>query len=83
MAWEADGTPIDLLQLKHHLTKAGSLGDQSTDLWKTIEVWLDAPDSVDSHGPALTLVTTSNAAPGSAAYVLRADSRETPAAIAM
>ncbi len=81
VAWDEGGTPTELLQLKHHLNRAGSLGDQSVDLWKTIQVWLNAGDPGDLQGPTLTLVTTSTAAPGSAAYALRADSRDPAAAL--
>jgi hypothetical protein len=35
---ESQGTPIELLQTKHHSTKA-SLTNTSADLWKTIRVW--------------------------------------------
>ena len=81
VAWDDSGTATELLQLKHHLNRAGSLGDQSSDLWKTIEVWLDAGDSSDPQGPELTLVTTSTATPGSAAHALRADSRNPAVAL--
>jgi hypothetical protein len=81
VAWEDQGSATDLLQLKHHLNQAGSLGDQSTDVWRTIQVWLDFGDRADPQGPALTLVTTSTAPPGSAAYALRAESRDTSAAL--
>lgn len=81
VAWDMDGTATELLQLKHHMNEAGSLGDQSADLWKTVEVWLNAGDAADLQGPALTLVTTSTASPGSAAFALRADNRDTATAL--
>jgi hypothetical protein len=83
VAWDENGTATELLQLKHHLNRAGSLGDQSSDLWKTIEVWLDAGDPADPQGPMLTLITTSTATPGSAAHALRADSWNPAAALDM
>ena len=33
--------PKELVQLKHHVNKAGNLTDKSTDLWRTLKVWLD------------------------------------------
>lgn len=41
IAFDKDGTPVQLIQTKHHTTPA-SLSDSSTDLWRTLKVWLDA-----------------------------------------
>ena len=73
VAWEQNGQPRELLQLKLISALAGGLGDMSVDLWKTILVWLDGPSPLDALGPQLTLVSTGTAAPGSAASMLRAD----------
>lgn len=67
-----ENNPTELLQLKHHTTKA-TLTDGSTDLWKTIRVWstqlkenkISLPDTL------LTLVTTAEAPANSAAFFLR------------
>lgn len=40
IAFDNDGTPIQLIQVKHHTTPA-SLTDSSTDLWRTLNVWFD------------------------------------------
>lgn len=71
VAWEQEGEPIELLQLKHHVNAAGRLGDRDDDLWRTIRVWMDAHAPGDPAGPTLTLVTTGIAAPGAAAAALR------------
>ncbi len=76
VSWEADGTPTELLQLKHHVAAAGGLGDKDDDLWRTIRVWMDAHRPGDPSGPTLTLVTTRTAAPGTAAAALRGGARE-------
>lgn len=72
--WTGDGLPQELVQAKHHTSRAGGLGDMSVDLWRTLDVWMDAHVPGDPSGPTLTLVTTSVAAPGSAAHALRTDS---------
>lgn len=41
IAFDKDGTPVQLIQAKHHTTPA-SLTDTSTDLWRTLNVWVDA-----------------------------------------
>lgn len=41
IAFDRDGTPVQLIQAKHHTTPA-SLSDASTDLWRTLNVWFDA-----------------------------------------
>lgn len=55
---EADGTPLKLLQLKHHLNSTGALGDKDSDLWPKIASWMDSHSPDDAGGPTLTLVTT-------------------------
>jgi hypothetical protein len=74
VSWEQDGTPVELLQLKHHVDRHRGLGDMDVDLWKTLGVWMDAHTPADPLGPMLTLVTTSSATAG-AAQALRPDSR--------
>ena len=36
IAFEDSGSPVELIQTKHHLSKQGSLSDASEDLWKTL-----------------------------------------------
>lgn len=79
VAWEENGTPTELLQLKHKVTSSGRLGDRDSDLWKTIRVWLDAGPAGDPSGPTLTLVTTATSASGSAAEALRPGQARDPA----
>jgi hypothetical protein len=42
VAWDQDGTPTQLLQLKHHIHNARGLGDKDSDWWRTIQAWMDA-----------------------------------------
>lgn len=71
VAWEEDGTPTELLQVKHHLNSTRSLGDKDDDIWRTIRSWLDAGPPGNGSGPILTLVTTATAPDGTAAAALR------------
>jgi hypothetical protein len=73
VAWDEDGTPTELLQLKHHQITSRALTDKHDDLWSTFRVWMNAGAPTDPYGPTLTLVTTSTAAPSSAAAALRMD----------
>lgn len=41
VAFESDGNPVQLIQVKHHVNP-GSLANTSVDLWRTLNVWLDA-----------------------------------------
>lgn len=82
VAWEQSGSPVDLLQTKHHVGVSTGLGDMDTDIWKTLLVWMNTAQPTDAQGPALILVTTSVAQPGTAAYALLSDERDTAAAIA-
>jgi len=75
VAWTSLDDPTDaveLLQVKLHPVGTGAgLGDMAVDMWKTLKVWLDRPDAADPQGPELSMVTTSVASPGTAAYALR------------
>jgi hypothetical protein len=72
--FDQDGSPQELVQLKHHVNAQGDLSDVSVDLWRTINVWISVITelSPDEH-PNLTLVTTTTAPAGSACTYLRAD----------
>ena len=81
VAWEESGSPVELLQSKHHVGVSTGLGDKDTDIWKTLLVWMNTARPADPQGPALILVTTSVAQPGTAAYALRKDVQDTSRAV--
>lgn len=73
VSFEKDGTPLELLQTKHHLKKSGDLTDSSVDLWKTLRIWAEIVKD-DPSIPGRTrfaLITTAQAPAGSAAAHLR------------
>lgn len=76
VSWELDGTPVELLQVKHHLNSTRALGDKEPDLWRTIGSWMDTHSPDDLDGPTLTLVTTQPAAAGSACAALGPDVKD-------
>lgn len=76
VSWEQDGTPKELLQVKHHLNSTRSLGDKHPDVWRTIASWMDAHDPGDPDGPILSLVTTQTAGVGTACASLRPKSHD-------
>ncbi|CEG31044.1 ABC-three component system protein [Peribacillus simplex] len=80
VAFESQGTPIELLQLKHHLNQSANLTDGSSDLWKTIRVWSEAikEREIILPGVMLTLVTTSSAQDNSISSLLRDDIKRDP-----
>ena len=88
VSFEKDGTPLELLQTKHHLKKCGDLTDSSVDLWKTLRVWAEAAKA-DPSLPGRTrfaLVTTGQAPSCSVASYLRpadANGRDSAKAEAM
>ena len=73
VAFSKDGMPKQLIQLKHHIQRKGSLTDGSTDLWRTLKVWIDvvsdSPDILD--GTEFLIVTTAIAPDGTAASYLK------------
>jgi hypothetical protein len=76
VTFEKNGTPFELLQLKHHGADA-NLSDRSLDLWKTIRVWSTniKQGNITSSSTKLVLISTSQAQPGSIASLLGTDNR--------
>lgn len=78
VAFDEKGTPAELIQTKHHISKTGNLTNASSDLWKTLLIWSQAVVA-DVEVPFRTrfvLMTTGTAPVGSAAYCLRAKNGE-------
>lgn len=73
VAFEQDGTPKELLQLKHHINRTASLTDSCPELWKTIRVWSTEGDldRIRSSELILTLITTGQARDNSVASMLK------------
>lgn len=75
VAFSKDGVPKQLIQLKHHVKQQGSLTDRSTDLWRTLKVWIDAisesPDILSET--EFLIITTAIAPDGTAASYLKKD----------
>ena len=75
VAFSKDGVPKQLIQLKHHIQRQGSLTDGSTDLWRTLKVWIDvvseSPDILS--GTEFLIVTTAIAPDGTVASCLKKD----------
>jgi hypothetical protein len=72
IVFEKQGEPMELLQTKHHVSRAADLTDTSPDLWRTINVWCEALSASGlPQGSVFFLVTTTTAARGSAASYLR------------
>ena len=72
VAFERDGTPIQLIQAKHH-TNPASLTDSSVDLWRTLNVWFDAIaiDNTLLDHTDFVIITTAEAPDGSAADLIQ------------
>lgn len=77
IAFSKNDTPKQLIQLKHHVNHQGSLSDSSTDLWRTIKVWVDTivtdPQLLDSNN--FLIITTAIAPDKSAAFNLKSQNR--------
>ena len=73
VAFSKDGMPKQLIQLKHHVQRQGSLTDGSTDLWRTLKVWMDVVSESPNilSGTEFLIVTTAIAPDGTAASCLK------------
>lgn len=78
VAFSKDDVPKQLIQLKHHVKHQGNLSDASTDLWKTLKVWLDAISAspILSDNTKFLIITTAIAPPNSAASYLKSSARD-------
>lgn len=72
IAFDRDGTPVQLIQAKHHTTPS-SLTDTSTDLWRTLNVWVDAVKNDYSllDNTDFVIITTAVAPDNSAAKLIQ------------
>ena len=73
VAFVENDIPKQLIQVKHHVKKYGDLTDMSTDLWRTLKVWIDiiikSPNLVDDTD--FLIITTADAPNNTAAYYLK------------
>ena len=76
VAFIENDIPKQLIQIKHHVKKHGNLTNMSTDLWRTLKVWIDiikkSPDLVDET--YFLIITTATAPNNTAAYYLKENS---------
>jgi hypothetical protein len=76
VVFERDSSAPELLQLKHHCKHAANLTDASSDLWKSLRVWMDgrANGSIPADAQ-LCLITTSSVGSSSSASYLMLENR--------
>lgn len=82
VVFESEGSPMEVLQTKHHRERSANLTDASPDLWKTLRVWCEG--TVNGKIPplaSLCLMTTATAGTGSAASHLRTENRDVKKAV--
>lgn len=73
---EEDDRPVNVLQIKHHTGGGGSLTNESVDLWRTLDVWMDVLSELEPEDdPEFSLVTTSSAPSDSASFLLSREDR--------
>ena len=66
--------PIELTQVKHQVKPTADLTENSVDLWRSLNVWMDVfSGRITSEAPVLKLVTTATIPDGSLLNMLRSD----------
>ena len=65
VVFETAGSPVEILQTKHHINSSCGLADTSTEIWKSFRIWIEgrAAGTVPTDA-VLYLLTTSLAATG-------------------
>ncbi|HMN04312.1 MAG TPA: hypothetical protein PKD45_01180 [Flavobacteriales bacterium] len=82
VAFEKLGTPTDLLQTKHHLNRKGNLMNSSSDLWKTLRIWIELTNAGKlAKDTMLFLVTSETAQAASIAGKLKTKDRDVEGAM--
>lgn len=78
IAFSMDDTPKQLIQLKHHTKRHGNLTDASTDLWRTLKVWLDmiSETPVLLDNTRFLIITTAKAPDDTASSFLKNSERK-------
>lgn len=77
-----EGEPVELLQTKHHKNANAALTDSSSDLWKTLRVWIEQiSTNINFDQAALHLLTTEKVNAGSIASNLGIADRDEKAAL--
>lgn len=73
ISFQDNGSPVQLIQTKHHIATKGDLTDSSSDLWKTLRIWIKhLKDDIDaSFRQRFVLLTTGEAPAESASSYLR------------
>lgn len=82
VVFEPQGTPLELLQTKHHVRQGANLTDASQELWATLRVWCDAFAAGTLPAESVMfLVSTSLVPAGSAASYLGHENRNVSTAV--
>lgn len=81
VVFEREGTPSEIIQIKHHIKRKANLTNGSVDLWKTIRIWCNLFSEIKVKDDLmLCLMTTESAVDNSAAKYLRIEGRDVPLA---
>lgn len=77
-------TPEVMIQLKHHVKAKGDLTNASTDIWRTLKVWIDVigRQSKLLSKTKFVIITTTVAPENTAAYYLNTDLQKRDSSLA-
>lgn len=76
VVFETEGSAIEVIQVKHHISRKAQLTDASPDLWKTIRIWCDLfSEGLVEEDSVFYLMTTEKSAENSAARCLSIECR--------
>lgn len=71
VSYEGDDGSLVVSQIKHHIKACKNLTNASTDLWRTLNIWLKIVQSGIDPNITFLLITTATASENSAAYYLK------------
>lgn len=78
-----EDSPLAMIQVKHQLYKVGNLGDTSTDLWRSLNSWIDTISdfSLSVNDTQFVIITTAQASAGSIVAFLGYEGRDASQAL--
>ncbi|MFB3896957.1 MAG: ABC-three component system protein [bacterium] len=74
-----EGNALELLQTKHHIDRFADLSDSSSDLWKSLRIWIEALNTGSlPEDSLLFLITTGSISEQYAVHYLKPGSERNP-----
>ncbi|MCV0401725.1 MAG: hypothetical protein K5777_07095 [Nitrosopumilus sp.] len=83
ISFEENDKTKESIQVKHHIKNKGNVTDASSDIWKTLNVWMDGLKELGYDDVQRILFTTETVRPNTIAYCLNRDKNKRDVSVAL